>query len=147
MIIDASFYAALCFLLLIGLLYKKVKVLVQDILDRRIRHIAYDLTRAKEIHSQAKSLFEDSIEQLKKFEQIKADKLKQAKQNASKIRSEYTVNTQRIVDLKKQEFARYLTSMQDDILHKNQLRVVEIAHDLLIQAIKSEDLRISNKLN
>ena len=147
MIIDASFYAALCFLLLIGLLYKKVKVLVQDILDRRIRHIAYDLTRAKEIHSQAKSLFEDSIEQLKKFEQIKADKLKQAKQNASKIRSEYTANTQRIVDLKKQEFARYLTSMQDDILHKNQLRVVEIAHDLLIQAIKSEDRRISNKLN
>lgn len=147
MIIDASFYAALCFLLLIGLLYKKLKVLVQDILDRRIRHIAYDLTRAKEIHSQAKRLFEDSIEQLKKFEQIKADKQKQAKQNASKIRSEYTANTQRIVDLKKQEFARYLTSMQDDILHKNQLRVVEIAHDLLIEAIKSEDLRISNKLN
>ncbi len=147
MIIDASFYAALCFLLLIGLLYKKLKVLIQDILDRRIRHIAYDLTKAKEIHSQAKKLFEESGEQLKKFEQIKADNLKQAKQNASKIRSEYTTNTQRIVNLKKQEFARYLTSMQDDILHKNQLRVVEIAHDLLIEAIKSEDLRISNKLN
>jgi F0F1-type ATP synthase membrane subunit b/b' len=147
MTIDASFYSALCFLLLIGLLYKKLKYSIQDILDDRIRHVAHNLTKAKEINHQARNVFKESENKLKNFAAIRIEKYEQAKQNASKNRAEYINNTQRIVNIKKQEFERYLIGMQDEILHKNQLRIIEIAHDLLIEAIKSENLKISNKLN
>jgi F0F1-type ATP synthase membrane subunit b/b' len=134
-------------LLLIGFLYKKLKSLIQHVLDHRINHIAHDLLQSKEINHQAQKLFEESRDKMEKFEQIKNTKLNQAEQNALKIRSEYVKNTERIINLKKQEFKRYLDNLQHEILHKNQLRVVDIAHDLLIEAIKSEEFRVLNKLN
>jgi F0F1-type ATP synthase membrane subunit b/b' len=144
---NESFVISLSFILLVALVYKKLAQNISQYLDGDINKVDNKIKEAVEINFQAQKIFSEAQEQFVEFEKIKEHKLHQAIKNAEQARKKYVEDTQRVLDLKAQEFSQYLQNFQAESLHKARLRVAELTHKTVVEAIMLEKFNISNRLN
>jgi F0F1-type ATP synthase membrane subunit b/b' len=102
---------------------------------------------AKDISKQAQDLFLESQKKLDKFIQTKSRNLEQARQNSLQIQEDHVQKTQELINIRKQDFDNYLSSLENAAMEKARSKIAHIVYSVVTEAIKYEKFNISNKLN
>ena len=86
MVIDATFWVAVSFILFIGgLIYLKVPQKINDILNRLISDIKNEIDESEKLRTEAKKLLENAQNKLNSAQTISAEILDQAKKDSDKL--------------------------------------------------------------
>ena len=144
---NESFYTAISFILLVGFSYKKLKSIIDAHLTSSIGKLVEKIEDAKDISKQAQDLFLESQKKLDKFIQTKSRNLEQARQNSLQIQEDHVQKTQELINIRKQDFDNYLSSLENAAMEKARSKIAHIVYSVVTEAIKYEKFNISNKLN
>ena len=86
MVIDATFWVAVSFVIFLGgLIYLKIPKKINSILDNLISDIKNEINESEKLRSEAKVLLDNAQNKLDTAQAVSNDILKQAKQDADKL--------------------------------------------------------------
>jgi F0F1-type ATP synthase membrane subunit b/b' len=145
--INESLLNAICLLLLVGLLYKKVRFSLQQYLGNYVNNVRCKIDEAIEINNSAQKLFLQAQEELENLRNSREVKLQNAQNHANKIRAQYVADIDKVLVRKSQEYKDFLKNLQANCLVDSKAEVAELVNELLFNLLKSEQLSLSNELN
>ena len=130
MVIDATFWVAISFIIFIGVLfYFKIPNKINDVLNKLIFDIKNEIDESEKLRTEAKKLLEDAQKKLDKAENIKKEILDQAKKESDQLIIDLNEKFHKSSDLKKNIAENKINQMKENAIKEIRNASVKIAID------------------
>ena len=130
MLIDATFWVAVSFIIFFGvLIYLKVPNKINDILNKLIVDIKNEIDESEKLRTEAKSLLENAQKKLDKAEIIKNEMLDQAKKDSDQLIIDLNDKFHKSSDLKKKIAKNKISQMKEIAINEIKNASIKIAID------------------
>ena len=138
MIIDATFWVAVSFVIFLGaLVYLKVPQKINDSLDGQINKIKKDLEDSEKLKTEAKNLLSDYENKLDKSKKETQKIINEAKKNGEKNILEKTKNFHKMTEDKKKITEQKIAQMKENALKDIKNTSIMIAMESVENIIKN----------
>ena len=130
MVIDATFWVAISFVIFFGgLVYLKVPHKINDILNKLIHDIKNEIDESEKLRTEAKTLLENAQNRLDTAENVKREILDQAKLDSDKLIIELNDKFHKSSDLKKNLAENKINQMKESAIKEIKDASIKIAMD------------------
>ena len=138
MIIDASFWVAIAFIIfIIGLIYLQVPQKINSLLNIMIDDIKKELNEAEKLKKESKSLLDQSQEKLENSQKENELIIKNAHQESEKIIIEINNKFFKISENRKKITEQKIIQMKEDAIKSIKDTSIKIAIESVTQLIKT----------
>ena len=150
MVIDATFWVAISFIIFFGgLIYLKIPQKINNLLEKLISDIKNEIDESEKLRSEAKTLLNNAQT---KFEsaQIESDKiLKQAKEDSDRLTIEMNDKFHKTVEIKKDLAQNKIIQMKESALKEIRNASAKIAVDSVKKIITTsiDESKLDNLFN
>jgi len=130
MIIDATFWVAVSFVLFFGgLVYLKVPQKINDILNKIISDIKNEIDESEKLRSEAKILLDNAQKKLDSAQSVSDEILEQAKKESNYLIIELNDKFHKSSEIKKNAVESKITQMKDSAIKEIKDASIKIAID------------------
>ena len=130
MAIDATFWAALSFIIFFGvLIYFKIPQKVSEILDKMISDIKNEIDESEKLRTEAKKLLDDAQSKLDTAQLVGNEILEQAKKDSDKMIIELNDKFHKSSEIKKNLAENKISQMKETALKEIKDASIKIAVD------------------
>ena len=130
MVIDASFWVAISFIIFIGgLIYLKIPQKINEVLNKLISDIKNEIDESEKLRSEAKILIDNAQNKLDTAQKISSDILNQAKKDGDNLVIEINDKFHHSSEIKKTLVENKITQMKEAALKEIKDVSIKIAVD------------------
>ena len=130
MIIDATFWVAVSFIIFFGgLIYLKIPQKVNDILNKLISDIKNEIDESEKLRTEAKTLLNNAQNKLDTAQSVNNEILKQAKKDSDKLIIELNDKFHRSSEIKKNLAENKISQMKEAAIKEIKDTSIKIAVD------------------
>ena len=138
MVIDATFWVAVSFVIFFGaLIYFKIPQKVIEILDKMISDIKNEIDESEKLRTEAKTLLDNSQKKLDSGQSVSNEILDEAKKDADKLVIELNDKFHKSSDIKKNSAENKIAQMKDTAIKEIKIASVKIAVDSVKKIIST----------
>ena len=138
MIIDATFWVAISFVLFIGLLiYFKIPQKVNEMLNQLISNIKNEINESEKLRNEAKTLLDNSQSKLNSASKETNKIIEQAKKDSENLVIEINEKFHKSAEIKKKLAETKITQMKDAALKEIKDTSIKIAVDSVKKTIST----------
>ena len=138
MVIDATFWVAVSFIIFFGgLVYLKVPHKINDILNKLILDIKNEIDESEKLRTEAKTLLDNAQKKLDAAEIVKNEILDQAKKDSDRLIIELNDKFHKSSDLKKNLTENKINQMKENAIKEIKDASIKIAIDSVKKIITS----------
>ena len=138
MVIDATFWVAISFIIFIGgLVYMKIPQKVNEVLNRLISDIKNEIDESEKLRSEAKILLDNAQSKLDTAQVVSDDFLKQAKKDSDHLVIEMNDKFHKSSEIKKELAENKITQMKKVALKEIKDVSIKIAVDSVKKIIST----------
>ena len=138
MVIDATFWVAISFIIFIGgLVYLKIPHKINEVLNRLISDIKSEIDESEKLRSEAKILMDNAQKKLDKAQTISNDILEQAKKDTDHLVIEMNDNFHKSSEIKKNLAKNKIMQMKEVALKEIKDVSIKIAVDSVKKIIST----------
>ena len=138
MVIDATFWVAISFLIFFGgLIYLKIPQKVNDILGKLISDIKNEIKESEKLRSEAKVLLDDAQIKLNTAQTVSNDILEVAKKDSDKMVIEMNDKFHKSAEIKKNLVENKITQMKEATIKEIKDVSIKIAVDSVKKIINT----------
>ena len=128
MVIDATFWVAVSFIIFFGgLIYLKIPQKISDILDKLISNIKNEIDEREKLRSEAKILLSNAQNKLDTAQSVSKDILEQAKKDGERLIIEMNDKLHKSSEIKKNLAENQITQIKEAALKEIKDVSIEIA--------------------
>ena len=136
MIIDASFWVAISFVIFIaGLIYLKIPQKINEILNKLITDIKNEIDESEKLRSEAKILLDNSQKKLDTAQSVSNEILNQAKKDSEKLIIELNDRFHKTSEIKKNLAENKINQMKESAIKEIKDTSIKIAIDAVKKII------------
>ena len=133
MVIDATFWVAISFVVFIGgLVYLKIPQKINEILNKLISDIKNEIDESEKLRSEAKILMDNAQNKLDTAETISNDILEQAKKDADHLVIEMNDKFHKSSEIKKHLAQNKISQMKDAALKE----IKDVSIKIAVESVK-----------
>ena len=130
MIIDATFWVAVSFLIFIGgLMYLKIPQKINEILSKLILEIKNEINESEKLRTEAKTLLENSQNKLNTAQSVSNEILEQAKKDSDKMLIELNDKFHKSSEIKKNLAENKISQLKENAIKEIKDASIKIALD------------------
>ena len=130
MVIDATFWVAVSFVIFFGaLIYLKIPQKISQILDKMISDIKNEIDESEKLRTEAKTLLDNAQKKLDTAESVKNEILEQAKKDSDKLIIELNDKFHKSSDLKKNLAENKINQIKENAIKEIKNASIKIAVD------------------
>ena len=130
MIIDATFWVAVSFLIFIGgLMYLKIPQKINEILSKLILEIKNEINESEKLRTEAKTLLENSQNKLNTAQSVSDEILEQAKKDSDKMLIELNDKFHKSSEIKKNLAENKISQLKENAIKEIKDASIKIALD------------------
>ncbi len=130
MVIDATFWVAVSFLIFFGaLIYLKIPQKVRDILDKIISDIKNEIDESEKLRTEAKTLLDNAQKKLDTAQSVSDEILNSAKEDSDKLIIEMNDKFHKSAEIKKNLVESKISQMKEATLKEIKDVSIKIAID------------------
>ena len=138
MVIDATFWVSISFIIFIGgLVYLKIPHKINEVLNRLISDIKSEIDESEKLRSEAKILMDNAQKKLDKAQTISNDILEQAKKDTDHLVIEMNDNFHKSSEIKKNLAKNKIMQMKEVALKEIKDVSIKIAVDSVKKIIST----------
>jgi F-type H+-transporting ATPase subunit b len=138
MVIDATFWVSISFIIFIGgLVYLKIPHKINEVLNRLISDIKSEIDESEKLRSEAKILMDNAQKKLDKAQTISNDILEQAKKDTDHLVIEMNDNFHKSSEIKKNLAKNKIIQMKEVALKEIKDVSIKIAVDSVKKIIST----------
>jgi len=128
MIIDATFWVAVSFIIFFGILvYLKIPQKVSEMLDKMISDIKNEINESEKLRTEAKTLLDNSQKKLDSAQSVSKEILENAKRDADKLIIEMNDKFHKSSEIKKNLTENKISQMKEAAFKKIKDTAINIA--------------------
>ena len=133
MVIDATFWVAVSFIIFFGgLIYLKVPHKINEILNKLISDIKNEIDESEKLRTEAKTLLDNAQNELDKANDIKNEILDQAKKDGDKLIIELNNKFHKSSDLKKNLAENKINQMRENAIKE----IKDVSIRIAVESVK-----------
>ena len=130
MVIDATFWVAVSFLIFIGgLIYLKIPQKINEILSKLILEIKNEINESEKLRTEAKALLENSQNKLNTAQSVSNEILEQAKKDSDKMLIELNDKFHKSSEIKKNLAENKISQLKENAIKEIKDASIKIALD------------------
>ena len=130
MVIDATFWVAVSFLIFIGgLMYLKIPQKINEILSKLILEIKNEINESEKLRTEAKTLLENSQNKLNTAQSVSNEILEQAKKDSDKMLIELNDKFHKSSEIKKNLAENKISQLKENAIKEIKDASIKIALD------------------
>ena len=130
MVIDATFWVAVSFLIFIGgLIYLKIPQKINEILSKLILEIKNEINESEKLRTEAKTLLENSQNKLNTAQSVSNEILEQAKKDSDKMLIELNDKFHKSSEIKKNLAENKISQLKENAIKEIKDASIKIALD------------------
>ena len=138
MVIDATFWVAVSFLIFFGaLIYLKIPQKVRDILDKIISDIKNEIDESEKLRTEAKTLLDNAQKKLDTAQSVSDEILNSAKEDSDKLIIEMNDKFHKSAEIKKNLVESKISQMKEAALKEIKDVSIKIAIDSVKKIIST----------
>jgi len=138
MIIDATFWVAISFLIFCGgLVYLKVPQKVYSLLNDKIEEIKNEITEAEKLKEDARNLLSDYENKINNAQEDSLKMIEKAQKTSEKMIKEITEKYYKLTDNKKKSTEQKITQMKEEALKEIKNNSIKITFKAVEQLFKN----------
>ena len=138
MVIDATFWVAVSFIIFFGgLIYLKIPSKINDILNKLILDIRNEIDESEKLRTEAKILLDNAQKKLDSAENIKNEIIDQAKKDSDRLIIELNDKFHKSSDLKKNLTENKIIQMKENAIKEIKNASIKIAVDSVKKIINT----------
>ena len=138
MIIDATFWVAIAFIIfIVGLFYLKIPQKINSLLNNMIEDIRNELNEAEKLKKEAKNLLNESQEKLENAQKENEQIIKNARQESEKLIIEINNKFFQTLENRKKITEQKIVQMKKDAIKSIKNASVKIAIESVTKLIKT----------
>tara|TARA_B100001765_G_C19325823_1_gene259497 strand:- start:142 stop:639 length:498 start_codon:yes stop_codon:yes gene_type:complete len=138
MIIDATFWVAIAFIIFIaGLIYLKIPQKINSLLNNKIQDIKTELNEAERLKDEAKNLLNESQEKLENAQKEGEQIIKNAREEAEKLIIEINNKFFQTSENKKRIAEQKISLMKEDVVKTIKDASIKIAIESVTKLIET----------
>ena len=138
MVIDATFWVAVSFLIFFGaLIYLKIPQKVRDILDKIISDIKNEIDESEKLRTEAKTLLDNAQKKLDTAQSVSDEILNNAKEDSDKLIIEMNDKFHKSAEIKKNLVESKISQMKEAALKEIKDVSIKIAIDSVKKIIST----------
>ncbi len=128
MIIDATFWVAISFIIFLGfLIYLKVPKKIKNLLDDNIKKIKNQIDEAEKLKEEAKNKLSEQEARLAKAKKEIADMIKQATESSEKNILKANENFHKVIEIRKKNTEEKIRQMKSQAIKEIKNSALDIA--------------------
>ena len=136
MVIDATFWVAVSFLIFIGgLMYLKIPQKINEILSKLILEIKNEINESEKLRTEAKTLLENSQNKLNTAQSVSNEILEQAKKDSDKMLIELNDKFHKSSEIKKNLAENKISQLKENAIKEIKDASIKIALDSIKKII------------
>ena len=137
MVIDATFWVAISFIIFIGgLVYLKIPQKINDVLNKLILDIKNEIDESEKLRLEAKSLMDNAQNKLDTAQAVSSNILEQAKKDSDHLVIEMNDKFHKSSEIKKNLAENKITQMKDAALKE----IKDVSIKIAVESVKKSGL-------
>ena len=130
MVIDATFWVAISFVIFIGgLIYLKIPQKINEVLNKLILDIKNEIDESEKLRTEAKTLLDNAQNKLDSAQSVSGDILEQAKKDSDKLIIELNDKFHKTSEIKKNLAENKISQMKEAAIKEIKDTSIKIAVD------------------